>query len=137
MDKALHVPAVLPPARGTTPAGALPAGVGVWEQLADVWQAQGAEDGIHDGVQQHVTVCAAGGAAGQARGPWGGWGDKTEAAVTSAAAERAPQQPLHRPSRARAAHAARCAAQAPNPALTSGRFSTALPAPECATQPRS
>ena len=40
-----------------TPAGALPFGVVVWEQLADVWQAEGAQDCVHHGVQQHIPIC--------------------------------------------------------------------------------
>lgn len=44
-------------------AGTLPLGVCVWEQLANVWQAQSTEDGVRDGVEQHVT-CVGGPSAG-------------------------------------------------------------------------
>ena len=44
--------------------GALVGGVGVGEELADVARAHGAEDGVHEGVHEHVGV----GVAEQARG---------------------------------------------------------------------
>lgn len=42
--------------------GVLPAGVGVWEELSDVGEGEGAEDGVGEGVEEGVAVGVADGA---------------------------------------------------------------------------